>query len=823
MKKIIIALVIISLLVSAVVVYVNATVLPTKIKALIVKTLQERTGKSVSLDSLRFNIFKGFVLRNLTIYDGTRTFVSLEECDCSFLFWPFFKKQIIIPTIKLKRPVIYLARRPNGSFNIADFLQPPKASQGAVQSAFDILLYKATISNGRINFEDAAVVPAFSKTIEDVNVAVTMTLPKGIQFRFMAQVSGDQKMKVNGSGAYTLKTKELVSHITVSGLQPKDFAAYYTASGLVVSGGTVDAVADIRWGNNTISLDTRDRLKEISVTKDAIHYFADASVTAQAAMDLSTKDLLYAGTITVDRGDISGLESVGTVSAVNGTLRFDNKGFYTDRARAVMREIPFEIRGNLTDFADPVIDAQFQTNTSLQTLQSAVRDIFNITIPAHCQGKAHLFFAAQANISLNAPVQFQGYMDVMDGALAIEQLPAPLRQMNGRFDFTGNQVTWKNMAFSYGENAYVTNGTVTNFEAPGIQCDVSSSHLSAHATISINGKAVKISSCAATYYNSTFSLAGNALFYQEGKPSVEMAGAFLADLQDLAKPLQDKEFFAQTKPEGTVHGKFSIKGDVTNFALCDVQAQITSDKFGMYGLKGNDFFLTYVQSEGVGTIPIMRVSLYDGSIDGSAKLELAQKSFPYSLSLNVQDVRIEKLKLDTPARDKDISGIVRAQVNMAGTGTDLASVSADGKAFINEGRLWELNLFKGLGSLIFTKDFTRIVFHEGVCSFVVHNKTLTTDDLILRGNIADILGKVRVDFDGGLGGELQVSILDQMVPLSGTFRDVTTAIVGQSGRFGTILLSGSIKEPKFKFKTAVGVTTFIRGLTDALFRGNPAE
>ena len=105
----------------------------------------------------------------------------------------------------------------------------------------------------------------------------------------------------------------------------------------------------------------------------------------------------------------------------------------------------------------------------------------------------------------------------------------------------------------------------------------------------------------------------------------------------------------------------------------------------------------------------------------------------------------------------------------------------------------------------------------------MRNKIVSTDDLILRGNIADIQGKVKIDFDGGLGGELQVSILDQMVPLSGTFRDVTTAIVGKSGRFGTILLSGTVMVPKYKFKTAVGVTTFLRGLTDALFRGDPAQ
>ncbi|HNX81312.1 MAG TPA: AsmA family protein [Candidatus Omnitrophota bacterium] len=824
MKKIAIVLCALGIIISAVVVYVNNTVLPTKVKTLIIKSLQERTGKSVRLDSLSLNIFKGFVLRNLTIYDQTRTFISLEECDCTFLFWPFFKKQIIIPSVKIKHPVMYLQRRSDGSFNVADFLQPQKIPQAAAQPPFDILLYKVNISNGRINFEDDAVSPSFVKTIDDVNVAVTLSLPKGIQFRFMAQLAGDQKMKVSGTGSYTLKTKELSSHVTVSGLRPKEFASYYAAYGLLVLDGTVDVSADVRWSNTTVSVDMHDRLKGISVTKDAIQYCVDASAQAQTTMDFVKKDLLYTGNITVERGDILGLAPCGTISAVNGVLRFDNDGVSTDMAHAVIKGIPFEIKGNLSDFANPVIDTTFQANTSLQKLQQAMRDIFNISVPASCQGGAHLFVDAQAHAGVNAPIQYQGYIDVAGGNVSFERVPAAVRRIDGRIDFTENDVSWKNLSFTYNNTTYATNGTVTGLKSPVIKFDAASEEFSTNTTVSVYDKGVKISSCAGTYLNSTFSLTGDAHFFEGYKPTVEMGGAFLVDLTDVPGLFpQSKEFFKQVNPKGIIHGKFTVQGDISNVTSCDVQAQLTSDSIGAYNLSGTDFFMTYVQAQGAVTVPVMRISLYDGSIDGSAKLDLAHKDLPYSLNLNIQDVRIEKLKLDTAAKDKDISGLIRAQMSFTGAGSDLSALSGEGKAFIKDGRLWELNLFKGLGALIFTKDFARIVFHEGVCSFVLHDKTIMTDDLILHGNLADILGAVHVDFDGALGGQLQVNILDEMAPLSGTFRDVTTASVGQAGRFGTIMLSGTIMDPKFKFKTAVGVMTILRGLTDALFRGDPAQ
>jgi hypothetical protein len=55
-----------------------------------------------------------------------------------------------------------------------------------------------------------------------------------------------------------------------------------------------------------------------------------------------------------------------------------------------------------------------------------------------------------------------------------------------------------------------------------------------------------------------------------------------------------------------------------------------------------------------------------------------------------------------------------------------------------------------------------------------------------------------------------------IIPLDGTFKDVTTAIIGKGGKFGVIKLSGTLKEPKYDFKTAVG--SIIQGLANMLFK-----
>ena len=63
-----------------------------------------------------------------------------------------------------------------------------------------------------------------------------------------------------------------------------------------------------------------------------------------------------------------------------------------------------------------------------------------------------------------------------------------------------------------------------------------------------------------------------------------------------------------------------------------------------------------------------------------------------------------------------------------------------------------------------------------------------------------------------------MEILSELVPLGGTFKDVTTAIIGQGGKFGVIKLSGTLREPKYVFKAAV--VNIIQGLADVFFKNN---
>ena len=213
----------------------------------------------------------------------------------------------------------------------------------------------------------------------------------------------------------------------------------------------------------------------------------------------------------------------------------------------------------------------------------------------------------------------------------------------------------------------------------------------------------------------------------------------------------------------------------------------------------------------------MRLSFYDGTLEANGTFNLNLSDPAYSLALNIQGVNLEKLKRDTVVQDKEVAGLIFAQAKASGALKNLDGVTGEGKMSIADGKLWQLNLFKGLGSLLFSRDFANIVFKQGSCDFFIKDKTVFTDNLLLKSDITDLTGSVRLGFDSSIEASLNVKVLDDKAPLTGTFKDITTAIIGEGGRFGIIKVTGTLKDPKYKFHTAV--MDILKGIKNSLLGG----
>ncbi|MFH0791053.1 MAG: AsmA family protein [Candidatus Omnitrophota bacterium] len=336
MKKIFLIFLTLVILVSAGIVYLNKVFLPLKIKSLIITALEQQIHLPVKLESLEFNIFKGLILRNLsigTLSDGARPILSLQECSCSFLPLPFFKKQIIIPAVKVKSAVIFLERRADKTLNVSDlfgFLEKsnksiPRKTSLTEKSKFSVFVYKVTVLNSRIDFEDRSLSPQFAETVGNLNLRLNLCLPAGVKFNLKAEIQTAPPVKIVAEGEYKIHQQQLISKINVKDFSPQEFLVYYQNSGVSKCEGRIDTDAEINFKDEVIDADVYLQAKNIEFVKEKICFKLCSNIKASLKYNLAEfkqhkedKPLAFSGKADILNLDVSGLEFVEKDTAYPG-------------------------------------------------------------------------------------------------------------------------------------------------------------------------------------------------------------------------------------------------------------------------------------------------------------------------------------------------------------------------------------------------------------------------------------------------------------------------------------------------------------------------
>lgn len=810
MKKIIIIFLILLILAGCLTFYLNKVVLPTKIKSLIVQGLSEQTQKNVSITSLQFSIFKGLVVKDLKIYDKTQTMLSVKEASCTFFIFPIFTKRIIIPTVVLRSPVIFVQRRKDSTFNIQDFFLERK--EPGKKQEFSISVSKISIRQARLDFQDDTFDRTFTKSINNLNFDLFMSLPASVKFNLKAEMPGDESGSIRSSGEYKIPQNQFLAKVNLKDFSPREFLPYYQESGLSIRQGLIDASLDLKFADKALYSNIRAEVNNLDADRKDVSAVINSELSSFIKYNTENKQVEFSGKLTLMDSSFSVAGILKKAEHVNADISFNNSGATSEEMTGVIQGLPARAKLKITDFSSPTVEVALSLSPDLAVAQNILKERFDFSIPGKITGNGNL------NMTVTKPWQgaavVNGRLDILNAALTLDKISSPFESIKGVIEFNQNQLKWTGLNFKYQNTLYKSQGQLNNFKAPGIGFNLSSDNLQLQATLALNNKIITLSELSGTYFSSQFSVSGNinTLNLQS-----ELAGDIDSNLADSAVYFKQlKNQVEKIKPDGRIKSVFQLSGPINDFKSCDIKAQLSSAAFSLYGLKAGSLLVDYNQSAGVVDIPSLRFSLYGGSINAAIQADLRKEGLPFWLSANMQNVRLEQLKLDTPLKNKNISGTIQADLKINSVFNDIGKLNGAGKINIKEGRLWELNLFKGFGTLIFVKNLELIVFHDGSCDFTIANKTISTRNLDLKSDIAEIRGRADIGLDGSVDASLDVNVIDEAVPLTGTFKDITTAIIGQAGRFGVIRITGTLQDPKFKFMPAV--VDIIKGITDTFFR-----
>lgn len=200
--------------------YVQNIFLPVQFKRFVTAQAREYFRRNVSVEEIHFSPLKGFIVRNITVYqkdDPTRVFLRADEVAFHVLLAPMlWQKIILIPSIRVNGPFAQITREDTNRWNFSDLLAPPTAGPTARKSSgpgsWTIAARKILVEDGEIAYTDRTAAESFHEVVSGIRLDARLSLNKIIRFTLEGKIPRKESF-VDIKGNYDIGARELSSRI----------------------------------------------------------------------------------------------------------------------------------------------------------------------------------------------------------------------------------------------------------------------------------------------------------------------------------------------------------------------------------------------------------------------------------------------------------------------------------------------------------------------------------------------------------------------------------------------------------------------------------
>ncbi|MFH0913268.1 MAG: DUF748 domain-containing protein [Candidatus Omnitrophota bacterium] len=805
-KAIIIGIILINLFsIAAGILYLNNVYLPIKIKSRIADGLQAYLHYNVQIDKLKYTPVRGLIIEGITVYDKLKdknnTILTIKEASFQILLVPLFKeRKVIIPVMHIDSPYLYARYHKDNSFNFSNVFLPPPTLQKQPKIKFSFLIYKINLFNGKLVFADERLTPVFNKTIQDLNIGLGFKLPAEIAFLIQGKLLTDKQgiTKLSVDGKYSLLSKEVNAKLNFVNLIIPEFNPYLKTLPLSIASGSVEnSDLDLKLKENTISLKGNLSAKALELRKESLTILGDINIAPEISYAIDKKTLDYKANFQIIKADINGLEYIQKISNISGDLSLIKDKVWTDNLKLQTLDSTCTLKGTLENFLNPSLKANLASEQL--NLEKAL-----LVLPSKIEGLS-LSGIAKADINIagslsKLPLDIKVGLELKDAKLQTALLKEPLNNLKGKVDLTPSDLNWNNLSFNYLNTGYTSTGKLLNFQAPQINFDLASQNLKLASDIKVKNKLVRINALSGKYADSEFNIKGSIDTQDGANPGLDMYAELSLKPQDILTflPANLTGTFKQIKPEGILNIKGSLTGKTKDYKNWVVTANAKADTFSAYNLKISGLTFTVAQKNSLLNISPLTASGYSGTIKLDFSSDLKPDIPTYALKFTGSGIDLAKLNPDINPKGQDITGILNVNADLNGNFKDPAALKGGGAFSIKDGKLWQLNLFKGLGELFLLPDYEKIIFKDAGADFTVADKFVSTENLRLTGEQLNLTCQGKAGFDATLDFTVYTEANKDLVRDSADIRKFTTAILGSLSNAITIKVNGTIQKPAYK-------------------------
>ncbi len=505
------------------------------------------------------------------------------------------------------------------------------------------------------------------------------------------------------------------------------------------------------------------------------------------------------------------------LSAITGKIRYAPEQISLENISGNFSQTGFTLDGAVTNFKNPLLDVRASLSRGpiekiLQTapeLSSAIREKIKweeltgfISLKLNYKGPAASFDNTKLRLTA----------DLEEAALKLEQLPDTITGIAGKFDYSPNEITWKNLKGTFRDTVYVLNGKLNDLSSPVVETTLASDNLKLKTKLRVSENSIDILTLDGNYFDVNFNTSGNVRLSESTAPFVSLTGNIAFNLSHLAQMIpQMKDKLEPLNPVGAINLNGSFKGPVDDWKNWQMilDAQSPDISLSGYHLKNVSLKLDQ-QNRSINQLSLL-ANFYDGELKANLRANLKNATAPFQIESSLTNTDLAKLKSDTIWKNQNISGALSASFLANGDLLKLEGVEGEGSVAITDGNLWQLNLFKGLGKYIFVPEFENITFHEAGGDFTIRNQRLSTSRFALISQPVTLEAAGWMDFDGNLNFDVVTEFSEEMLAQSDSIKKAITAILTQGDSYLTIKITGSLKEPKYSM-SSTGVLRKTRNL-----------
>jgi len=790
-------IIIIAFLIAGLIIYANNVLLPVKLKAKITQELEKNLQKNVQIERLHYNIIKGLIVENFAIFDKTKekTYLSVKEISFQFLFFPLFQRKLIIPLVRINSPHIFLTLRDDNTLNIMDVLK--KFGGEKEKPKFSLFILKMEVSNGRCQFRDEHTDPAYTKEAVDLKIGAGINLPHEIKFILQGKILNPQNNPsfISVTGEYDLRKQIFQGKAKLSNLIVNDYLYYLKQLPLAISEGSVDnADLEVKLKEEQLSVKGRMLAKNIKLRKDKFVLTGDFAIEPDIKYEIKNKKLGYKAILTLSNSDFSGLDYFQNISNIKGKIYLEENKLWSDDLKAQVLDSSISIKAALDDFSNPYL--KLNLSCGQVNLGKVASVLPNLPKDLTINGNSTLELVMEGSLK-KLPLEIKAASEVTSAKIETPLLKEPLNDIKGKLTFSANQLNWENLSFTYKQAPYNSSGNIVDFQHPQIDFNLASKELSLTTSLDIKDNLIKIKDCSGKYLSSNFDLKGTIDTQNSASPllNINLESDFaIKDAFGLLS-VNISEGLKKLKLDGKGKAAGFLKGNAKDIKNWNASFKLFFPSLSVYEFKLDNLSCSAQQKDGFLTIEDLTAKPYGGNLDAQFSLNPSSQVPAYNSKIILSNIDLQKLKMDTKLKEKDISGILDMKLNLQGTTAGPETLQGQGTISVKDGRLWELNLFKGLGEFLFMPIYDKVVFSNADANFLIKDKAIMIANSFLGSEKLELNCEGTLKFDGTLDLTLNSQINEDLIKDSPDIRKFTSAVLGN---LLVIKIGGTIQKPEYK-------------------------